>query len=140
MSVTAETHRVDFGLGRDARFLRAVSAAIAVLGDEAGFDPADARNLGAAAETACEDSFPHLPAESPQLSVTVESFSDRLEITLVHYGESAPAVGLETFASQAGTEHAGGPVPLQSVDRVQYDSSGGVSRTRLVKYLPRRAG
>ena len=140
MSVTAETHRVDFALGRDARLLRAVSAAIAVLGDEAGFDPADAQNLGAAAEAACEDTFPQLPAECPRLSVTVESFSDRLEVTLAHHGESAPAIGLETFAAQTGPQQARGPALLQSVDRVQYDSSGGMARTRLVKYLPRKAG
>ena len=140
MSVTAETHRVDFVLGPDPRFLRAVSAAVAVLGSEAGFDPLDTQNLGAAAETACEDTFPQLPHESTQLSVTVESFLDRLEITLAHRGESAPAVGLETFAAQAGAHGSKGPALLQSVDRVQYDSSGGVARTRLVKYLPRKAG
>jgi hypothetical protein len=128
---------VDFALGPDARLLPAVSAAITALGDAVGFDPADVRDLGAAAEAACEDTFPQLPAESPRLSVTVESFLDRLEITLAHRGESAPAVGLETFAAQAGAK---GPALLQSVDRVQYDSSGGIARTRLVKYLPQKAG
>ncbi len=140
MSVIAETHRVDFALGRDARLFRAVNAAIAVLGDAAGFDLAEVENLGAAAEAACEDTFPQLPAEFPQLSVTVESFSDRLEITLAHRGESAPAIGLERFASQAGTQRANGPALLESVDRVQYESSGGIARTRLVKYLRRKAG
>ncbi len=139
MSVTAETHRVDFALERDARLLRAVSAAIAVLGEAAGLGPADAQDLGAAAEAACEDTFPQLLGESPQLSVTVESFSDRLEITLAHRGESAPAVGLQTFAPQAGPQQAGRPALLQSVDRVQYDSRGGIARTRLVKYLSRKA-
>jgi hypothetical protein len=140
MSVTAEMRRVDFALGPDARLLPAVSAAITALGDDVGFDPADVRDLGAAAEAACEDTFPQLPAESPRLSVTVESFLDRLEITLAHRGESAPAIGLETFAAQAGGRGAKGPALLQSVDRVQYDSSGGIARTRLVKYLPQKAG
>ena len=132
-----ETHRVNFALGPDARLLRAVSAAIAFLGDEAGFEPADAQNLGAAAELACEHGFPQLTAESPQLSVIVETFSDRLEITLGHHGESAPAVGLATFASQGGAERAHGLALLRSFDRVQYDSSAGMARTRLVKYLHR---
>lgn len=137
MSVTAETRRVVFALGRDARLLRAVSAAITALGDDVGFDPADAKDLGAAAEAACGDTFPQLSAESPRLSVTVESFLDRLEITLAHRGESVPAIGLEAFAAQAGAK---GPALLQSVDRVQYDSSGGIARTRLVKYLPKKTG
>jgi hypothetical protein len=138
MSVTAETHRVDFAMGRDPRLLPAVGAAIAILGDEMGFDPSATQNLGAAAEATCEEAFLELPAEAPELDVTVESFSDRLEITLARRSKGEPEAGREP-------EPLAAPRPvkrvalLQNVDRVQHDSTGGVVRTRLVKYLSRKA-
>jgi hypothetical protein len=139
MSVTAETHRVDFAMGRDLRLLRAVGAAIAILGDEIGFDPSATQNLGAAAEATCEEAFLELPAEAPELDVTVESFSDRLEITLARRGKGEPEAGREPEPSLAAPQPLRRGALLQNVDRVQHDSTGGVVRTRLVKYLSRKA-
>jgi hypothetical protein len=73
------------------------------------------------------------------LQVTLTRFADRIEVALSHHGDASPAVGLDSIAGLAaqlgGTE--GGANPFVGVDRVQYETHGGETVTRLTKYIGR---
>jgi hypothetical protein len=60
-----------------------------------------------------------------------------VEVAIEHTGEALPTAGLDTFIGDAaGDPGAGLSRALQTtkVDRVQYATSGGLSRMTLIKY------
>jgi hypothetical protein len=132
--VTAEARRITLRLGRDERLLTAVSSAVAFIGEQAGLESAAQADLVAAVEEACRETFPMLPNEDPQLELTVGGLADRVEVTLEHRGA---ARGLESFlAGRRGPAGgASGLSLLSRVDRVQFSSESGASKTTLIKYL-----
>jgi hypothetical protein len=90
---------------------------------------------------ACMEAFEHLTHEHPRLDVTLTRLADRLEVALSREGDMAPAVGLDTLAGFAphGSDmpgrRPGSSSVLGGVDRVQYETQGGVAVTRLTKYI-----
>ena len=109
-----------------------------------GFPAEQGAGLAAAVGEASRDTFPLLEQPNEMVGVTLEQFPDRMEVVVEHKGQALPTAGLDTFAIPDAAESGAGGVSglslLRYVDRVQYDSRGGVSRMRLIKYLPGAAG
>lgn len=133
----AESRRIHLRLGSDERLLAAVSIAVAWISEQAGLESAAQADLVTAVEEACRDTLSVLSKDDPFLDIEVDTLADRVEVTLEHHGAARPAAGLESFISR-GQGLAGGPSGLSlisRVDRVQYNSKSGASKTTLIKYL-----
>jgi hypothetical protein len=135
--VAAEPKNFRVQMDGDARLAAAVGGAARYLADDAGLENNAVAQLQSSVVAACLEVFPYLTAENPLLHVTLTRFADRIEIALSHRGEAAPAVGLDSvagFAAQLGSGETGASV-FVGVDRVQYETHGGESVTRLTKYI-----
>jgi hypothetical protein len=137
-----EPNRLVLRLSRDLRLLAGVAGALAHIAERAGYDAGARADMAAAAEEVCRDTFPLLTESDPRLSVIIEDFADRIEVTLEHNGQAIPTAGLESFAFPAAeqTGRSSGLGLLARVDRVTYDSKSGTSRMTLVKYLRAQPG
>jgi hypothetical protein len=139
--MTTERGRVDLQFSNDPWLLRAVEGVVVHFAQRAGLDAEAQQDLVAAAIQASLDTFKLISANDGMLGMAIRDFPDRVEVTLVHHGEALPSAGLETFAGFTEGESAdlSGLVLLSHVDRVLYDTQGGVSRMTLVKYVPQAA-
>lgn len=121
----------------DARFAAAAGGVARYIADCAGLEDNAISQLQEAVIAACQEVFEYLTDDHPRLDVTFTRHSDRIEVALSHEGETSPAVGLDTiagFVAQGGGV-SGGSAVLGRVDRVQYETQGGVAVTRLTKYI-----
>jgi hypothetical protein len=121
----------------DSRLAAAVGGAARYLADLAGLGDEAVAQLQTSVVAACREAFDHLTGEHPHLEVTLTRFLDRIEVALAHQGEARPAVGLHSiagFAAQVGSGE-GGQGGLAGVDRVQYETQGVETVTRLTKYI-----
>jgi ABC-type transporter Mla subunit MlaD len=121
----------------DARLAAAVGGAARYLADAAGLENEAISQLQSTIVAACREAFDHLSGDHPRLDVTLTRLPDRIEVALSHEGEPSPAVGLDTvagFAAQIG-DATGQPPVLAGIDRVQYETQGGVAVTRFTKYI-----
>jgi hypothetical protein len=120
----------------DARLAAAIGGAARYLSDGAGLQEEVTKQFQSSVVAACHEAFGHLTSDNSHLNVTLTRFADRIEVALAHQGEALPAVGLDTIAGFAG--QLGGSAadagPLTGVDRVQYETRGGETVTRLTKY------
>ena len=136
--------RIDFRLMSDPRLAAGVSGAVAHIAVQMGFSADEGADLAAVVGEASRDAFPLLTDPDGMVGVTLEQFPDRIEIVVEHEGQALPAAGLDTFAFPGAAEAAArglsGLSLLRRVDRVQYDTQGGVSRMKLIKYLPANSG
>ena len=112
-------------------------------GLQAGLGSEPCAEFARASEDVCRETLSQLTDEGKALEVTLETFQDRIEISIHHHGQMVPAVGLEAFAfSESPAEGKGrlnGLELLSRVDRVLFSAEEGVARTTLVKYLhPKR--
>lgn len=121
----------------DARLAAAVGGAARFLADAAGLESDAISQLQSSIVAACREAFERLTGAHPQLDVTLTRFTDRIEVALCHAGEDSPALGLDTiagFAAQTGGQQGNTRV-FAGIDRVQYETRGGESVTRLTKYI-----
>jgi hypothetical protein len=121
----------------DARLAAAVGGAARFLADAAGIENGKAAQLQSSVVAACVEIFHFLTAEHPHLQVKLTGFADRIEVALSHHGGASPIVGLDSIAGFA-PQRGGGEAranPFVGVDRVQYETHGGESVTRLTKYI-----
>ena len=135
MAIELKSFRVQ--IDADARLAAAVGGAARFLADAAGMENGKAMQLQSSVVAACVEIFHSLIAEHPHLQVKLTGFADRIEVALSHHGDASPAVGLDSIAGFA-TRSAGGEAranPFVGVDRVQYETHGGESVTRLTKYI-----
>jgi hypothetical protein len=124
-------------IGADARLAAAVGGAARYLADIAGLKEEATAQFQSSVVAACREAFDHLTEFHPRLKVTLSRFADRIEVALTHQGETLPAVGLDSiagFAAQIGGSGAG-PSAFSGVDRVQRETHGGETVTRLTKYI-----
>jgi hypothetical protein len=137
-NMTTEFHRVEFHLDQDLRLAAAVRSAVRFQATQAGLDEATCDGLAKASEDVCRQTLSQLSEAERGLDVTLDTFSDRIEISILHQGQVAP-VGLDTFAvphaSAAGAGGLNGTQLLERVDRVTFHAQNGVARTTLVKFL-----
>jgi len=136
-AVVTELKNLHLLIDADMRLAAAVGGVAHHLADAAGLEIAAVNRLQAAVIAACQEAFKQLTLEHPHLEITFARFPDRIEVVLSHKGEGAPAAGVEPIAGPDG--QSGGdssdPGALAGVDRVQYETHGGESVTRLTKYL-----
>jgi hypothetical protein len=135
--MTDDSTRVELHLDRDPRLISAVRSAVHFLATRAGLEEKGCENFALASEEVCREALTQLTDADGGLNVTLDTFPDRMEISIHHRGRVVPAVGLETFAP-SGAEATGGlnGVELLSrVDRVSFNAEKGIARTTLVKYL-----
>lgn len=120
----------------DPRLVGAVTGAVEHFAQGAGLDEATQKQLMSAAEQAYRETLSQLESEGTLIEVVLEHYPDRLEILFAHSSSSVPAIGLDSFLGIEGNSGPGhGVMLLALVDRVLYDTQGGKSRLRLVKYL-----
>ena len=137
--MAAEPARIVFRLMSDSRLTAGVEGAVAFVADLMGFPSGEGASLAAAVGEASRETFPLLTDPHGMVGVTLEQFLDRIEVVVEHEGQALPTAGLDTFAfpgaAESGARGLSGLGLLNCVDRVQYDTKGGVSRMRLIKYL-----
>lgn len=135
-TVETDSKAIQLRIDADDRFAAAAGGAARYFADTAGLESKEVARLQAATVSACREAFENLTPQHPQLEVTLTKFADRIEVALRHRGAAVPAVGLDSIAGVAahlGAGMSGGA--LGGVDRVQYDTQGDVTVTRLTKYL-----
>ncbi len=138
--MTDEPVRVVFHLDQDSRLVGVFCCAVEHQAIHAGFETDAGSQLATAAGDVCREALSQLGASGEGVDVTLETFSDRIEIAIHCRGQVLPSVGLETFAfsdaHSGGADGLNGLELLSRVDRVLYNSEDGVARTTLVKFLP----
>jgi len=137
--VVTELNSFRVQIDADARLAAAVGGAARFLADAAGMENNAVAQLQSSVVAACVEIFHFLTAEHPHLQVKLTGFADRIEVALSHHGGASPIVGLDSIAGFA-PQRGGGEAranPFVGVDRVQYETHGGESVTRLTKYLGR---
>src|SRR5258706_11473084 len=129
--MTDDSRRVELHLDRDPRLISAVRSAVQFLATRAGLEEKGCENFALASEEVCREALTQITDADGGLNVTLDTFPDRVEISIHHRGRLVPAVGLETF-SPSGAEAAGGfkraglPSPL---DRVSFYAEKSIART-----------
>jgi hypothetical protein len=123
----------------DARLAAAIGGAARFLAEAAGMENGKAMQLQSSVVAACVEIFHSLTAEYPHLQVKLTGFANRIEVALSHHGDASPAVGLDSIAGLAARPGGGEARanPFVGVDRIQYETHGGESVTRLTKYIGR---
>lgn len=138
--MTDEPVRVVFHLDQDPRLVGVLCSAVEFQALHAGLETEAGSLLASAAGDVCRETISQLGGNGEGIDVTLDTFSDRIEIAIHCRGQIMPALGLETFAfSDALSGGAGGLNGLEllsRVDRVLYNAEEGVARTTLVKFLP----
>ena len=137
--MTDESTRVAFHLDRDPTLLSAVHCAVQFQATRASLEEKSCAEFAKAAEGVCREALSHLTDADGGLDVTLDTFSDRIEVSIRHHGQLVPAVGLETFTApvtrENGDTRLSGVQLLTCVDRVSFNAEDGVAHTTLVKFL-----
>jgi hypothetical protein len=140
--VVTDAKSVQMQIEADPRLAAAAGGAARFFGDAAGLEAPAITDWQTAIVAACNAAFEHLTREHPRLQVTLTWLADRIEVALSREGDAGPALGLDTLAGLAPQHGSaqekgrrGGSLVLGGVDRVQYDTLGGVAVTRLTKYI-----
>jgi len=139
--VAAEAKSIQMQIEADPRLAAAAGGAARYFADAAGLESEAVAHWQTAIVAACMEAFELLTHEHPRLDVTLTRLVDRLEVALSREGDTSPAVGLDTLAGLAphGSDvpgrRPGSSSVLGGVDRVQYETQGGVAVTRLTKYI-----
>jgi hypothetical protein len=131
--------RVELHLDKDPRLISAVRSAVHFQAARAGLEEKGCESFALASEEVCKEALTQITDADGGLNVTLDTFPDRMEISIHHRGRLVPAVGLESFAPSGaasdGTGGVNGMELLSRVDRVMFNTEKGVARTTLVKYL-----
>jgi len=135
-AVATEPKNLHMCIDADARLAAAAGGVARFLADAAGLESDAATRLQSAVIETCLKAFEHLAGQHPHLEIQFGRFSDRLEVSLSHE-DAGPALGIHTitdFASKQA-DHTENPGALAGVDRVQHETHGNETITRLTKYL-----
>ncbi|HXM98641.1 MAG TPA: hypothetical protein VN982_09220 [Candidatus Dormibacteraeota bacterium] len=136
--MAASPTRVVLNLDADARLAAAAGGVARYFADAAGVEEEPCRELQMAVVAACKESFQNLKDGSAKLVVVLERLADRIEVALTHEGDAAPAVGLHAVAGFSGADTSGKQV-FSGLDRMQFETMGSSTTTRLTKFWKRTA-
>jgi hypothetical protein len=125
--VETEAKNIRLQIDPDPRLAAAVGGAARYLADAAGMESETVAQLQAAVIAACREVFAFLGEGHPSLKVTLARLSDRIEVSLCHEGAASQGAGSD-----------GGSVPA-GIDRIQHETQGNLTVTRLTKYISQRA-
>ncbi len=132
--------RVVFHLDQNWNLVTVFCCAVEHQAIHAGFETEAGAQLASAAGDVCRESISQISGNGSGVDVTLETYSDRIEIAIHCHGQVMPPIGLETFAFSdalsGGATGLNGLELLSRVDRVLYNAEGGATRTTLIKYLP----
>jgi hypothetical protein len=135
-----EPVRVVFHLDQNWNLVSVFCCAVEFQAVQAGFETEAGAQLARAAGDVCRETISRLGGNGERVDVTLDTFSDRIEIAIHSRGQVLPALGLDRFAVSgalsAGADGLNGLELLSRVDRVLYNSDDGVARTTLIKFLP----
>ena len=120
----------------DARLAAAAGGVARFLADAAGLESDAVARLQSAVIEACLEAFKHLADIHPHLEIDFARFADRLEVSLSHE-DAGPTVGMHTVTdfSPKQADPTENSEALAGVDRIQHETHGKESITRLTKYL-----
>lgn len=137
--MSTEPVRALFHLDPNAALVGVLRSAVQFQATQAGFEAETCAGIATASEDVCREAASKLTDAASGLDVTLDTFADRIEISILHRGQMEPPIGLETFSfgniPGAGTGGLNGLELLSRVDRVLYSTEDGKVRTTLVKYL-----
>jgi hypothetical protein len=137
--MTHDSIRVVFHLDRNPLLVGVLRGAVEFQALQAGLHAETCSEFAKAFEDVCRETLSQFTDADGGLEVTLDTFGDRIEISIHHHGQLVPAIGLERFAfSEAladGTRGLNGLELLSRVDRVGFSTEDGVARTTLVKFL-----
>lgn len=132
--------RVVFHLDQDWRLVSVFCCAVEHQAIQAGMESEAGADLARAAGEVCRETISKLNGNGDSVDVTMDTFSDRIEIAVHCRGQAFPPLGLDAFAvssaASGGTGGLNGQELLSRVDRIHFNAEGGVARTTLVKFLP----
>lgn len=134
-----EPVRVVFHLDQDSRLVAVLCSAVEHQALSAGLESEAGAHLAKAAGDVFRETISRHGTNGETVNVTLDRFSDRIEIAIHCHGQALSASGEKPAAPAA---HAAEPGALEGtdlrsrVDRVLYHTDGGVARTTLVKFLP----
>jgi len=132
ITVNAESKGIEMQIDPDARLAAAAGGVARYFAESTGLTNEAVSELQKSIVAACQEAFDHLTGDHPHLNVTLTRFPDRIEVAMSYKGAAEPAVGLDRIAGVAAP--FGGSGGLGGVDRIQYETQGGVAVTRLTKY------
>jgi hypothetical protein len=138
--MTDESTHVAFHLDRDPVLLSAVHCAVQFQASRASLEEKSCAEFAKAAEGVCREALSHLTDADGGLDVTLDTFPDRIEVSIHHHGQLMPPVGLDIFTAPITHENResnrlSGVQLLSCVDRVSFNAEDGVAHTTLVKFL-----
>lgn len=137
--MTDDSIRVVFHLDRNLLLVGVLRSAVEFQALQAGLHTESCPEFAKAFEDVCREALFQFTDADGRLEVTLDTFQDRIEISIHHHGQLATAIGLESFAfSEApagGTARLNGVELLSRVDRVLFSMEDGMARTTLVKFL-----
>jgi len=136
-TVGTDAKSIRLEVDADTRLAAAVGGAARYLADAAGLEDEAVSQLQTAILAACRQAFDHLSGPHPRLSVTFARLPDRIEIVFEHEAEPSPGIGLDRAAGAGGSsgDHATKLNVMAGIDRVQHETRGGLTVTRLTKYI-----
>jgi hypothetical protein len=137
LAVATELKNLHLLIDADMRLAAAAGGVAHYFADAAGLEIAAVTRLQAAVIAACKEAFQHLASQHPHLEINFARFPDRIEVVLSHEGEAATAAGVEAITGPDGRRggDSSDSGAFAGVDRVQRETHGGESVTRLTKYL-----
>ena len=142
--MTVDSTRVVFHLDRDPRLVAAIRSAVHFEAARVGLGAGGCDELDKAVEDVCGQALVQHVDAGGDLEITIDTFADRIEISIHHRGQLIPAVGLEALTPPvASAEESGGLTGLElldRVDRVMVNAGDGAARTTLVKFLQPKRG
>ena len=137
--MTDDSIRVVFHLDPDPLLVGVLRSAVRFQAMQSGLGEAPCTEFAKATEDVCLESITNQTEIVGGLDVTLDTFSDRIEVSIRRHGQTIPAVGLESFAlSKIPADERGGFNGLELLsraDRVLFSTEVGVARTTLVKFL-----
>ncbi len=135
-AVAAEPKTLHMLLDADARLAAAAGGVARFLSDGAGLENGALLRWQSAVIEACKNAFTHLLGNQSHLEITFTRFSNRLEVSFSHPHEIGSPDG--TPASEHSSDaigNKGDSTSLPGVDRVQQETHGNQTVTRLTKYF-----
>jgi hypothetical protein len=139
-----DSTRVVFHLDGDLRLIAPIRSAVHFEAARAGLNAGGCDELAKAFEDVCRETLLQLRDADRGLEITIDTFMDRIEVSIRHPGQPIPAVGLKTasptMASAGESGRLDGMELLELVDRVMFNSEDAAGRTTLVKFLQPKRG